>query len=102
MSFKPSWEKQSGGPVRELTAGTAQFTLSAFFALGALACIGFGWWRMYAYDEFNGDKLVGGDALNMQILAARGAGIIAAGIGLALIAILFAIFGVAAKIDAKP
>lgn len=100
MSFEPSWE--SGSSSNELRAGTAQQTFAVFFMLGALGCIAFGWWRMYAYDELGSDKIVGGDAMNMQIWAARGGGIITAGVGLAIIAVVFALFAVAAKLDSTP
>lgn len=82
-------------------AGTGLLALSAIAVIVSLGMIGFGWWRMYAYDEFGGDKIVGGDALNIQILSARGAGIITAGVGVGVVAVVLALMALASRLDAK-
>lgn len=68
--------------------------------LASLICIVFGWWRMYRYDEFT-DKIVGGDAYNYAIIATRGAGIITAGVGLGVLAVLFVGLAIAERMAAR-
>lgn len=61
-------------------------------ALGGLGAAGFGVWRMLSYRSYNDtDKLTGGDAYNMQILAIRGVGWVCVGILLVGVGIMCAV-----------
>jgi hypothetical protein len=64
--------------------------VSVMFLLIAVLFAVFGVWEMYSYGE--SDKIVGGDAYNYTIIAARGTGLICCGIISALIAVTVSIW----------
>jgi len=98
----PNWQgggtSQEGASADE-TSGGGLKAMSILFTILSLSLMAFGWWRMYSYDD-EVDKLVGGDAYNLGILASRGTGLITAGVGLGVIAVVFALLAIAAKLDA--
>lgn len=76
-------------PVRKLNK---RFISVSFLAVAILFAL-FGLWRMYNYDsDSDNSKIVGGDAYNYIIIAARGTGLICCGIVSALISVTVSIW----------
>lgn len=86
-------------PAPSAPGAGSMITSGVFVIMSALTILG-GWWRMYSYDEFGGDKIVGADAYNYTILATRGVGIIGAGVGFGIIATVFALYAIAERVKA--
>jgi len=76
-------------PVRKLNRRFIAVTFLVIAGIFTLA----GLWRMYTYDsDTSSSKIVGGDAYNYIIIAARGTGLICCGIVSALVAVTVSIW----------
>lgn len=76
------------------SSGSGLIVFSALFLLAAAFLVGNGLWIMYSYDGLTKEGPVGGDAYNYIIWAARGTGMICAGVAAAVTAATLSIMAV--------
>lgn len=82
----------------EAPGSSSAYMASLCIGLGAiLAAIGLG----YSFNYSDADRLVGGDAYNMIIIAQRGTAIVCCGIASACIGIVWALFSIRYAILSK-
>lgn len=82
----------------EAPGSSSAYMAALCIGLGAiLAAVGLGYAMIYS----NADRLVGGDAYNMIILAQRGTAIVCCGVASACIGIVWALFSIRYAILSK-